>query len=114
MKKNELIPLLISDYTNAIARVSELNSNNTIFNFLDENTMDMGVCFFTNQKYKVHIYHNKWVKRNVNEFKAYWGDTPGNAILIYGKEECITALQVRLNILKRELEIPEEPDEDKE
>ena len=107
MTKKKLIPKLISHYRLAIQDIKSIRNINKIETLLARRNLFYGTCNLSEVQYNKNIYHTKWVQKycttdskgDTGESK-FWGITPSNCRT---KKDILAALQVRVDILKKEL-----------
>lgn len=102
MTKQEIITKCIEAYTEAIEVCKSLELHRCKL-YLDSHFLITGVCRYANKVLGEWIFEEEWVMNKFN-IHGYW-TTP--AYKCTGHSELIQSLQTRLDILKRELEIPE-------
>lgn len=98
MTQLRLIDKLISLYSSAIKASLEMQNTKKIFEYLQSNNIEFGVCNVSLIRFKMFISNCDWMKRNKIPDAAYWYQTPMEC---HTKEEIIETLEHRLNILKK-------------
>lgn len=102
MTKQEIIAKCIEAYTEAVQVCGKLEFEE-VQEWLDKKELDLGVCHFVKKRLGLRIVYEDWVNRH-EEPEGYWAIIPRYCET---HEELMHSLTTRLNILKRELEIPE-------
>jgi hypothetical protein len=105
MTKQKIIERCIAAYTEAIEVCGKLNFEGAQY-WLDSKYLFRGVCYFVMHQLDIHIGSKNWVLRYQRYKSAFWATCPMNCRT---HPELMKSLKIRLEILKRELEIPEQP-----
>lgn len=103
MTKQEIITKCIEAYTEAIEVCKQFDLYDAKY-WLDAKFLDLGVCCYSRNALNFEIGNQKWIVRNFIPFKLHWAKRPYDCGT---HKELMQSLQTRLDILKRELEIPE-------
>lgn len=116
MNKIELLNTLITHYSSVIEEVKKREWEDMchLDGYLEERKVNCGVCKCSDDLFDTYIYQEEWIdKRKVKTsslFGDYWGLTPYH-LLRHSEfnsdtiEKVINSLQLRVNILKQELEL---------
>jgi hypothetical protein len=92
MEKKELLEKLIAHYEKSI----ELVKGESELGTLQMKHVNWGVCRCAKKVFNQNIYHEEWVLK----YGSYWDDYPIYATSI---PEAISLLQVRVDIMRKEL-----------
>ncbi|CAB4577969.1 MAG: hypothetical protein F2563_03585 [Actinobacteria bacterium] len=103
MTKQEIIERCIAAYSEAIEVCGKLEFDKAL-NWLDKKELDFGVCHFVLKRLGLRIDYKDWVDRHEGS-DNYWAIIPRYCDT---HDELIQSLQTRIEILKKELSIPEQ------
>lgn len=106
MNKQELLPKLIKYYETAIKEMPEDGYKK----YMSKLDIENGVCFCARRVFKSFFECTDWIDRNCN-YKNCQGDLVFFAKIPYdaqSRTEAISLLQIRVDIMKKELTLKEE------
>ena len=96
MNKQELLPKLIEYYETAIKEMPEGDYEK----YMSKLDIENGVCFCAKFVFNTVIYFEDWVKKHGVE----WAQRPCSS---KSRTEAISLLQIRVDIMKKELTLKE-------
>lgn len=110
MRKGQLIRKVLKAYKQHLNYIQEnfqdiddFNEIRPIYNYLGDNNVSCGVCLFISrnvpEKYYYSGYNAKWIQKYTNDCNE-WFSYPSQR---YKLKDIIEALQVRVDILEKEL-----------
>lgn len=104
MTKQEILNKLIPHYEKCIEELK--NDEKEAMFYLFINRINKGVCKAISDLFGIRYYsHNMpdWIKRNYMKGRAWWAMTPSYELVNKGLDACIESLQIRVDIMKKEL-----------
>lgn len=102
MTTTQIQEALLNHYIEVINKVKKEDDWEVIQDILRETHTNQGVCNCAERVFDVDIYCSQWVNENTNSRTGnIWGVFPHHSD---DKQEVIQLLQLRIDILQRELE----------
>jgi hypothetical protein len=95
----ELQRALLAHYNLAKQRVQEAETFEDAKRIIFQMHVQRGICFCSRKVFD-EIIEGEWIERNVRFDAMYWGPLPYDATT---KEEIIERLQLRIDILTKEI-----------
>ena len=106
MKKQELLKKLIAHYKKTIKLIKDETDLRKVMNILDKRSVDLGVCWCAIDKFKLSPSDLHWAdKYGLAKHRNHWAQRPFRADNI---PEAISLLQIRIDIMKKEILIEDE------
>lgn len=102
MTKQELLTKLIEYYETAI---KEMPEKGCWIDFLDLKHIQLGVCNCADEVFNIDIYGQQWKDNYYEGISWNWAKVPSEA---KDRTEAISLLQIRVDIMKKELTLKEE------
>lgn len=105
MTKQEILNVLIPHYEKCIEELKGMDREEAWI-YLIQKHINIGVCNTIYELFGIRYYsHNMpdWIKRNCIEGSRFWANIPIDELEDNSLEACIEALQIRLDIMKKEV-----------
>lgn len=109
MTKQEILTKLIPYYEGCIEELKNMDDDGAVIDYLQEKHIDEGICVAIKNICGIDYLPctPKWIVRNWMPISKYWAQTPDIMLAYHGLDACIKVLQIRVNIMKKELLIIE-------
>lgn len=98
MQHKDIVTKLLAHYKDVYVRVENIKSVYDIHELLESTSTLYGICCCANEQLNEHIYEQDWVQK----YGKLWADYP---YLSGTKTEILGLLQIRIDNLKKELEL---------
>lgn len=109
MTKQEILNVLIPHYEKCIEELKGMDREEAM-RYLFRKRIYRGVCKAIYDLFGIRYYSENmpdWIRRNIRNGSAFWAEPPDMMLNCLGLKACIDMLQIRVDIMKKELLIIE-------